>query len=253
MRKSEHRECYRRAICILGLLVAISSAHPAWAQPGEDDPAGDEQAVALPAMEPRELTVWVERIAANADHLVVDLALEHLLDPATEEVLERGIPVTLVWEVEVWRERSAWFDRLEAVSSVTCKLQRDAWDEVYVLRESGGREEIFVDLVEARSAIERRAAVSIAPLNLLTEDDAYYLVVNAALKPLTVEDVDELEGWLSGEIKSGRQHGFGILGLPKALFGLLKNVTGLGDRNDTLRTPSFRRGEVTAAGAVSTP
>jgi len=240
---------------VLAVLIASTAMAQSVVQSAEDETDGEsdgEETVAPAATEKRELAVRVERIASNADQLVVDLALEHLLDPATEEVLERGIPVTLVCEVEVWRERSAWFDRLEAVRSVSYKLQRDAWDEVYVLRQSGGGEEIFVDLDEARAAIERRTAVSIAPIDLFTDEDAYYLVVNAALKPLTVEDVDELEGWLSGEIKSGRQRGFGILGIPKALFGLIKNVTGLGDRNDTLRTPSFKRGEVIAAG-ISRP
>jgi hypothetical protein len=192
------------------------------------------------------LTVRVERIAALGDSLAVDLAVEHLLDPATEAVLERGVPVTLVHEVEVWRERAAWFDRLEAARALVWKLQRDVWDEIYVVRDGDGREETYPDLGEARAALERRSAVAIAPLGLLGDRDSYYLVVNSALKPLTVEDVDELEGWLSGELKSGRQRGFGLLGLPKALFGLVLNLTGIRDRNDTLRTASFRRADVVA-------
>jgi hypothetical protein len=232
---------------VLHLLIGSPAPAQSAADEGEDEGAGETQAVAMAAAKERQLTVHVERIATNGGHLVIDLVLEHLLDPTSEGVLERGIPVTLVCEVEVWRERQTWFDRLEAVRSVSYKLQRDAWDEVYVLRQSGGGTEIFVDIDEARSAIERRTAVTIAPLDLFTDKDAYYLVVNAALKPLTVEDVDELEGWLSGEIKSGREKGFQILGIPKALFGLIKDVTGLGDRNDTLRTPSFKLGEVIAA------
>lgn len=212
-------------------------------------PALAQSTAAPPIPEERDLTVRVGRIAADSRQLVVDLAIEHLLDPAIEEVLERGIPVTLVIEVEVWRERSAWFDRLEAFRGVTCKLQRDAWDEVYVLREASGGEEIFVDVAEATAALARRPGVAIAPLDVLTSDDSYYLVVNAALKPLTVEDMDELEDWLTGEIKSGRQRGFGLLGLPKALFGLIKDVTGFGDRNDTLRTESFGLSEVVANGS----
>ena len=211
-----------------------AGAQPAGAQPAE--PAGGTR-----------LTVRVERIAARGESLIVDFAVEHLLDPATEAVLERGVPVTLVHEVEVWRERSAWFDRLEAARALVWKLQRDVWDEVYVLRDGEGREETYPDLGAARAALERRSAVAIAPLGLLADGDSYYLVVNSALKPLTVEDMDELEGWLSGELKSGRQRGFGLLGLPKALFGLVMNLTGFRDRNDSLRTPSFRRAEVVAA------
>jgi hypothetical protein len=238
----------------LGLTPAFAlglGPAPAAAQAGEGAADGESPPLAAataPLPPERELNVRLERLGTEAGQLVVDLVLEHLLDSATEDVLERGVPVTLLCEVEVWRERSAWFDRLDAVRAVSYKLQWDAWDEVYVLR-GDGREEIFVDLGEALTALERRPAVPIAPLDLLTDGDTYYLVVNAALKPLTVEDVDELEGWLSGEIKSGRQRGLGIVGLPKALYGLLKNVTGFGDRNDTLRTARFRKRDLLTADA----
>ncbi len=227
----------------------VSPESAAWAQRDaeEDGAPATPEVKSLP--DKRKLTVRLDRMAADSENLTVDLIIEHLLDPATTDVLERGIPVTLVCEVEIWRERSAWFDRLEAFRAVSTKLQWDAWDEVYVLR-SGDREETYAQLADAARALERRR-LPIARLDLLDDDESYYLIINAALKPLTVEDVDELEGWLSGEIQSGRRHGFGLLGLPKAFYGLVKNVTGFGDRNDTLRTDSFRRSELLATRPAS--
>jgi hypothetical protein len=208
------------------------------------DPEG--AAPADPTAE-REIAIAVDRIAAAGEDLVVDLVIENLIDSASEEILARGVPVTLILDVEIWRERAAWFDHLEASRHLAYKLQLDAWDEVYVVRDAEGRQEVFLDLAEARGALEERPGLRIAPLATIVEGASYYLVVTAALKPLTVEDVEELEGWLSGEIKSGRAREVGLLGLPKALFGVVMDVTGLGDRNDVKRTPSFRRGEVTAS------
>lgn len=193
-----------------------------------------------------QMAVRVDRVAAQGSDLVVDLAIDRLIDSSTESALERGIPVTLVYEIEVWRDRPAWFDRLESARFLSYKLQFDAWDEVYVVRNSDGQDVIFPDLAGARSAIERLASLPIAPLELLANDRTYYLVVEVALKPLTVDDVNELEGWLSGEFKSGRKKGIGILGLPRGLFDLVMSVTGFGDRNDSLRTPEFRREDVIA-------
>lgn len=192
------------------------------------------------------ISVRVDRVAVEGSDLVIDLAVDRLIDSSTEGALERGIPVTLVYEIEVWRDRPAWFDRLESARLLSYKLQFDAWDEVYVVRDSNGQDVVFPDLGAARSAIERRESLPIAPLELLTNDRSYYLVVEVALKPLTVDDVNELEGWLSGEFKSGRKKGIGILGLPRGLFDLVMSVTGFGDRNDSLRTPDFRRDDVIA-------
>ena len=53
----------------------------------------------------------------------------------------------------------------------------------------------------------------------LLADPSYYVVVSATLKPLSVEDAAEVEGWLSGEVEGGREAPFGLLtGLPHSLF-----------------------------------
>jgi hypothetical protein len=202
---------------------------------------------ATAAADDDSIAVRVDRVEAAGTDLVVDLAVDHLIDSSTEGALERGIPITLVYEIELWRERPAWFDRLESAHRLAFKLQFDVWDEVYVVRDSEGRNAVYRDLDGARSAMQQRESVSIAPLKVLKDDRSYYLMVEVALKPLTVEDVDELEGWLSGELKSGRKRGIGILGLPKGVFDLVMSLTGFGDRNDSLRTPEFRRLDVIPA------
>lgn len=229
---------------LIALAAFALSASAAHGQTPAGGPGADAHA---DSSAPRAIDVDVKRIAVGGADLVIDLEIANLIDPATEETLARGVPVTLILDIEIWRERSAWFDRLEASRHLAYKLQLDAWDEVYVVRDAEGRQEIFLDLDEARGALEDRPALPIAPLTTIEPESSYYIVVAAALKPLTVEDVEELEGWLSGEIKSGRARDVGLLGLPKALFGVVMDMTGLGDRNDVKRTPSFRRGDVVDA------
>jgi hypothetical protein len=245
-----HRQTVTGLRALAQVIHRVASRAPVWALAaallllaGGTAAADDDEPIA----------VRVERIAAAEDDLIIDLAVDHLIDPSTERVIERGIPVTLVYEIEVWRERSAWFDRLESAHHLAYKLQLDVWDEVYKIRNSEGGERAFADLAAAQTAIERQESVPIAPLESLKDDEAYYLTIEVALKPLTVEDVDELEGWLSGEVKSGRRRGIGILGLPKALFGLVMSVTGFGDRNDAIRTPSFGRDDLYADASGELP
>jgi len=222
-------------MALTALLALLPSAATAQAPAGETSADSNAE---------HAIGVEIGRIATAGEDLVIDLTIANLIDPATEETLARGVPVTLILDIEIWRERSAWFDHLEASRHLAYKLQLDAWDEVYVVRDAEGRQEVFLDLAEARGALAERPALRVVPLSMIAPDASYYIVVTAALKPLTVEDVEELEGWLSGEIKSGRAREVGLLGLPKALFDVVMDVTGLGDRNDVKRTPSFRRGDV---------
>ena len=212
-------------------------APPAAAQPGAVAPVDTATAANLP------LALRIERIMSSESDLLIDIAADHLIDGATAASLEDGVPVTLVYEIEVWRNRSTWFDHYEAGRLLVFKLQLDAWDEVYVLKDSEGNEQTLSDLDAVRTALARRTGVAVAPISTIAPQEHYYLIVNAALKPLTVEDMDELEGWLAGETEP-EEHRFGLLTIPKAFFGFVAGLTGFGDRNQTLRTDTFQRSEL---------
>ncbi len=80
----------------------------------------------------------------------------------------------------------------------------------------------------------------------LRQGPRYYVVVTATLKPLTVEDVSEGEGWLSGEVKEKRNVGLGIItALPQAIFDAMRNVSGLGDQHARSVSPNFKLEDVT--------
>jgi hypothetical protein len=195
------------------------------------------------ASESAPLTLRIEDIAATDSALVVDLVTEHLIDPGTARGLGEGVPATLVYEIQLWRHRTGWFDKYTGGRLLVFKLQRDAWDEVYVVRDSDGGVVSLPDLDLVRAMLEHQVGIAVAPIIALSRDDSYYLVIKAALKPLTAEDVDELEGWLAGEI-APEEHRFGLLTLPKNFFGLVMDLTGFGDRNGVARSEIFRRSEL---------
>jgi hypothetical protein len=74
----------------------------------------------------------------------------------------------------------------------------------------------------------------------LLADRRYYVVVSATLRPLSVEDAAEVEGWLSGEVGGGRRAPFGLLtGLPRSLFDTARNFAGFGDEHARAITNDF--------------
>ena len=71
------------------------------------------------------------------------------------------------------------------------------------------------------------------------------------MKPLTVEDIDEVERWLSGEAKRAGKPGPGsIARLPGYLVNLLANLSGLGDETATVRTSTFSRADLERLGVA---
>lgn len=220
----------KRAAAAIALLVLTAPGWPAAAD-------------SLTTAQPKELTLRIDHIAATDSALVVDLVAEHVIDPETAHGLAEGVPATLIYEIEIWRHRPGWFDRFEGGKLLVFKVQRDAWDEVYVVRDSQGRTLGLPNLDAVRELLEHQVGVAVAPIVALSRDHAYYLNIKVALKPLTAEDVDELEGWLAGEVAPS-DHSFGLLTLPKNFFGLVMDVTGFGDRNGTIRSPTFRRDEL---------
>jgi hypothetical protein len=57
------------------------------------------------------------------------------------------------------------------------------------------------------------------------------VVLTATLRPLTVEDLEEVEGWLSGEVGNTKKSGFGVVTeIPRSVFDAVRNVAGFGDQ-----------------------
>jgi hypothetical protein len=66
-------------------------------------------------------------------------------------------------------------------------------------------------------------------------------VVVASLRPLDLKDVEEVEGWLSGEVKStGSSGGLGFLtGIPRSVFDAARNFAGFGDERSRMISAEF--------------
>ena len=71
----------------------------------------------------------------------------------------------------------------------------------------------------------------------------YFVAVSATIKPLSVEDLREGEGWLSGEVESNRREGFGVLtALPRSVFDAVRNFAGFGDDRARAVSEDFELG-----------
>jgi hypothetical protein len=180
----------------------------------------------------------------HADSGFVRVSFE-LSDPLPEADIygpTGSTPAALAYTLELWRERSNWFDGLVSSRTYGFRLEYDHWRNLYrvvtpdgELMEISNREEIVDLLCVQDSVVGARTAD-------LRRGKDYYFAITARLTPIDINPLGEVEGWLSGEIRTGTRRG-GILGIPKAIVGMLASLAGFGDRSIVVRSDVFKASE----------
>jgi hypothetical protein len=184
----------------------------------------------------------------NGGYVAGTVRLAHVLTPRIRGALDRGMPTTVEVSVELWRARPGWFDKQIGVQRVMMRVFRNAWSDDFSLRRNLEPERMYLGLDDVEREIDRPLRASIARVAELDPDARYYLLVRATVKPLTVEDLDAVEKWLSGEAKRAGKPGPGSLArLPTYLVGVLANLSGLGDESSVVRTEAFALEELLRA------
>jgi hypothetical protein len=96
------------------------------------------------------------------------------------------------------------------------------------------------------AALERLSprVLDVHPRDALNDGSTYYVTVEMAIQPLTVEEFRELDGWISGRIRGGEggedvpeEDDGGVSG---AFFGFLIDLAGFGDKILEAETPGFK-------------
>ncbi len=193
--------------------------------------ASSVQAFQLTAIRPA-------RDAGN--QLWVELRIEQPIEPRVARSLGRGMPATLSLHAELWRRRNGWFDRMERAVDASFRLRYDVWSDTWRLDRPGGATLAVKTLDSLQTALERTLVLPVSSLARIPGEVPCYVVVSASLQPLSVEDIEEVEGWLSGEVREKRRSGLSLLtGLPRSLFEAARNFAGFGDERSRLISTDF--------------
>jgi hypothetical protein len=187
------------------------------------------------------LDAEVIEIREQGGYVWTDVRLSDLFAPRVAESLSRGMPATLRLHAELWRHRRAWFGRLESSFDAEVRIRFDVWSHAYQLDRRGAPVTTLASLDSVAVALARPIALRVGRVGDLDPDGLYYVVVTATLKPLSVEDVEEVEGWLSGEVKKTGGTGFGVITeLPRSVFDAVRNFVGFGDQKARAISPDFQ-------------
>ncbi len=199
-----------------------------------------------------DLGLAVDPVEVLAGAITVSYRVERPFTPRLEETLLQGMPATVTYEVGLWKRRAFWFDRLVVALKNEHKVVFDPWRKAFRLR-SGGmdartRSVPSLDSLQTALFVVRRLPVCL--LTALDPDASYYVTVRAMIRPVSEEDLGEIEDWLAGEVKDPEGT---ARGLPRYLFGITANLSGLGDRTAISKSDRFTPSGLALAPPEATP
>lgn len=190
-----------------------------------------------PAITPGFRYVQYEKETLFADFSVPDSLPAQLIG-----YIEKGVPVSFEYEIELWEYRTGWFDKLLGKANTLLKVRFDPWEKVYsVIRTSGDLsvEHILNGQRETLDLLKSSGRLSF-PVN--DSSGLFYLVGSVKIKTMTFSNYREVESWLKGEIsEAGKPE---LDKAPSAIgefvFDMALKVSGLKDISREIKTERFR-------------
>ncbi|HEU4724470.1 MAG TPA: DUF4390 domain-containing protein [Candidatus Eisenbacteria bacterium] len=157
--------------------------------------------------------------------------------PRLEDPLLRGMPATVTFEVGVWKKRALWFDKLVVAYRSEHKVAFDPWSKTFRIRSGVNppRTRSVANLDSLRATLFSVNRLPVAIVSTLDSTAAHYVSVKVVIRPLSADDLGEIEDWLSGSEPGESED----RGLPAYLLEWAVNLSGLGDRTALVKGPRF--------------
>jgi hypothetical protein len=136
-------------------------------------------------------------LSVSRDAQVARVQATGLLDDGRfADLMRSGFPLRLHFRLELWRERSGWFDRYLTGVEWDAVARHDPLAEEFILIRTGGG-------VTRHTTTEDLAAALAVPYRVALEargNGRFYLVARLDVTTLNDTDLEELTRWLKGDV-----------------------------------------------------
>jgi len=169
----------------------------------------------------------------------VSYRVESPFTPRLEETLEQGMPATIAYEVGVWKRRTFWFDKSIVALRREHKVAYVPWANSFRVRSGfgmGARTRSVVSLDSLKTWLFEERRLAVVPAAALDSTGTYYVTVRVTIRPVSEEDLGELEEWLAGDAPDPAST---TRGLPRSLLGIAAGLSGLGERGALVKSARF--------------
>jgi len=194
--------------------------------------------------------VVIDSVKINSNTLMLDFHVDEIIDEKVAEGLQKGLTSTLEYQVELWEKRGGLINHLVIQQFIRMKVFFDNWEHKYVVLTHEERR-LTNSLETVKEKCSQIQSLEVIPINKLKDNKKYFFNVKVILRPLSMENYQEIKHWLSGKAKNFKLDDLGDTDKQekKLKGGLLKMflaLTGFGDRVISGKCDDFtiREGEV---------
>jgi len=183
-------------------------------------------------------------ITTQNDTLVVTFHVNDLMSNNVIEGLHKGMTAAIEYQVELWKERPRWWDKVVTDHYIRLKVSFDQWEKRFIIETASGVSRMLNE-DQIRRRCEDLSSIPVAPISQLEDGGRYRLAVKVILKPMSVENIQEIRRWLSGEVKQINPKSITSEKAPDKklsdwLTGVMLNLTGFGNRIITAKSDLFQ-------------
>ena len=194
----------------------------------------------------QEISLAIDSLHVTGGYLRVDFHADSLFNTRLLANMRRGVTSAARFRVQLWRRRSWLLSGVVAERSFEIKSTFDLWEQQFLLLTPEERR-LTKSLEYVRDRWQRQRGLLLADSSQLNAKHRYYIVVEAMLEPVSRESLQEIRGWLAGEMKSITQRDSAQSPAPGNKRGLqdrfldtVLDLTGLGEQTVSIKSGFFR-------------
>lgn len=178
--------------------------------------------------------VVIDTVRINSEILMIDFHVDEIVDDKVAEGLQKGLTSTIEYQVELWEKRGGLINHLVTEQDVRMKVYYDNWEHKYVILTHEERR-LTNSLETVKEKCSQIQGLEILPIEKLRTKNKYFFNIKVILRPLSMENYQEIKHWLSGKAKNFKLDDLDDTEKQekKIKGGLLKMflaLTGFGDR-----------------------
>ncbi|OQX87694.1 hypothetical protein B6D60_03370 [candidate division KSB1 bacterium 4484_87] len=148
-----------------------------------------------------EKKVLIDSVSVKEGNIVVSFHAQGIFDEKVIQGLRRGLTSTFQYEVQLWERKSRWVNSLIISQSRRIKVYFDNWEKKYLVLSPEERR-LTASLEKVQKHCTRLENVALIPLTKISPKKKYFVSVKAVLRPLSMENYQEIKNWLSGSAKN---------------------------------------------------
>ena len=177
--------------------------------------------------------VVIDSVKINSGSLMLDFHVDEIIDEKVAEGLLKGLTSTIEYQVELWEKRGV-LNRLAVQQDVRMKVFYDNWEHKYVIL-SAEEKRLTSSLETVKEKCSQVQNFIMIPIDKLKSKNDYFFNIKVILRPLSIENYQEIRHWLSGKAKNFKLNDLDDTEEQEkkfkgGLFKMFLALTGFGDR-----------------------